>query len=281
MMELLAQVNFENWFELAFVALVVIGTLVGNAVKAWNAKKEEREAARKAGSPFPEARAPREMPVELQELPPEERMRVPPIAPPVPELRRETQSELERLRRRARERQMGRPGMPPEAHPLPPSAPQPPPVSLEEARRLSAEQARRAAAEQSRRAAEEAARRTEQRRRERAEQERRERADRERREAARREVPKPASKAQRLSQSDESLDEREARLAKQRARRLGHVAEGTVPHEYDEVEPAPADAAPALARRLPPLTRNTLRDAIIMNEILAPPLSLRSKEDLP
>lgn len=281
-MQLLAQGKIDDWFELAVIAVVVIGTAVANLVKWLAAKKQEREAARQAGSPFPQARAPREIRAEPQELTPEEQMRVPPIAPPIPDLRPETQSELERLRRRARERQAGEQFVPP-----PPTMPrQRVPGKVEEARRL-AEQLRRAAAEESRRAAEEAARRNEQRRRERTEKERRERTDNERRDPAkreRREAAERAAKAQRLSQGSESMDQRQARLAQQRDARLGHVGEGVVPSESEhEVQlPAAVEAARAAGavRRIPTLTRHSLRDAIVLREILSPPLSIRSDDDL-
>jgi dTMP kinase len=98
---------------------------------------------------------------------------------------------------------------------------------------------------------------------------RRQLAEEQSREAARR---RAAERAERKAKKPESLEDREARLEKQRQARLGHVDEGLVPAEK---APAADPRVEALARRLPAITRNSLRDAVILNEILSPPLSIR------
>jgi len=247
MHELVGQAKFDDWAQLAIFALVIVGTLIANAVKAY-ADRKRNDRARPRGPVIPpvsDARPPRQIHVEPQPLTPQEQMQAPPIAPPAPSviLRPDTQSELDRLRERARRRQSGEQFVPPP----PPGAPSP---AETEARRAA--EARPASVAE--RAAQEA---------------RHEALKRRRLEQEQREAMRQAKRVEAAAQHVETLDEREARHDKQRAHRLGHVAEGVVAPEHEE---RPADSAP---RHVPLLTPRSLRDAIILSEIISPPLSIR------
>ena len=70
-----------------------------------------------------------------------------------------------------------------------------------------------------------------------------------------------------------SLEERERGQALLLARRMGHVHEGVVSSPKE-------GAGLTMRRRVPRLTPKALRRAILLNEILGPPLSLRPPEEI-
>ncbi len=82
---------------------------------------------------------------------------------------------------------------------------------------------------------------------------------------ARKSVPKPVRRAQQRATGRRTIDDREEREAKLLEKRIGHVE----PH----VAPAPLPEADPDSFERP--TRKDLRRAIILNEILSPPLSIR------
>jgi len=85
---------------------------------------------------------------------------------------------------------------------------------------------------------------------------------------ARTSVPKTARQVPQRATGRRSIDDREVRKAKLVEKRLGHVET----HVASSTQPSSADAESDVFERP---TRRDLRRAIILNEILSPPLSIR------
>ena len=60
--------------------------------------------------------------------------------------------------------------------------------------------------------------------------------------------------------------------------RLGHVESETATHEGKLVQGTAAETTPQPALAFPRVTRDALRHAIVMREILGPPLAMRPRE---
>jgi hypothetical protein len=265
-MTLLAQ-NFDDWAEIALIAVVVVGSFIANVIKNWTqgrekkALDEQREQARqrRPNAPPVAAPGPFEFPTAKPMPPAPPRARPATGAPPVIERRPITQPRpvIER-RTIVIETQRG-------------EAPRPPRVEKAPATRAQPSASGGSRAEPRRPKGRE------------------------------RPTPAPSSELRRPDRPapqgpprqpdstppagprdlEDSISAHEAEMERLGEARIGHVHDGVVAPVVDEevevgVEEREIGAAKPPASRI---SRRALRDGIIMAEILSPPLSVRPPEE--
>jgi hypothetical protein len=84
--------------------------------------------------------------------------------------------------------------------------------------------------------------------------------------------------ADRLGHLDTTVDDEVDAHGAAMEQRLGHIKPETAAPDGELIQETVAEATPPLSLTLPRVTRDALRHAIVMREILGPPVAIRPPE---